>query len=192
TVELFIHVKRLGWGIFLDSWILVDFMLLVFGVYDVYFGLRSIESASDWSYSTGHKLQLGSAMRAIRLIRPVSLVRHSSGLGQLWVLVSGIASTLRSLAWISLLLGAIMFMVASYLTLIVGQATDHLPTPSEVALALSTPGDAAAFDNVHIWPELSQFFGNIGRSMLTCLQLVTLDNWYVVSREVSLRDVNSA
>ncbi|KAF4715396.1 hypothetical protein FOZ62_020863, partial [Perkinsus olseni] len=108
TVELFIHVKRLGWGIFLDSWILVDFMLLVFGVYDVYFGLRSIESASDWSYSTGHKLQLGSAMRAIRLIRPVSLVRHSSGLGQLWVLVSGIASTLRSLAWISLLLGAIM------------------------------------------------------------------------------------
>ncbi|KAF4668918.1 Protein tyrosine phosphatase type IVA 1 [Perkinsus olseni] len=192
TVELFIHVRRLGWDIFLDSWILVDFMLLVFGVYDVYFGLRSIESASDWSYSTGHKLQLGSAMRAIRLIRPVSLVRHSSGLGQLWVLVSGIASTLRSLAWISLVLGVIMFMVASYLTLIVGQATDHLPTPSEVALALSTPGDAAAFDNVtgrvHIWPELSQYFGNIGRSMLTCLQLVTLDNWYVVSREVAERN----
>lgn len=38
---------------------------------------------------------------------------------------------------------------------------------------------------MHIWPEVSRYFGNIGRSMLTCFQLITLDNWYMISREVS-------
>ncbi|KAF4671215.1 Protein tyrosine phosphatase type IVA 1 [Perkinsus chesapeaki] len=181
TVELFIHAKKLGWGILFDSWTLVDFMLLVFGVYDVYFGLKSIDlDPNDPSAGSDDKLQLGSAMRIIRLVRPVSLVRHSSGLKQLWVLVAGIEATLRTLVWITIILGIIMLVVASYFTLIVGQSTSHLPSPSEVALALGT----SQLDNVHVWPELSQYFGNIGRSLLTCLQLLTLDNWYTVSREV--------
>lgn len=103
-------------------------MVLVFGVYDVYFGLRAIESASDWSYPTGQKLQLGSAMRLVRLIRyaplfmyplsqciiiitirPVTLVGDNSGLTtRLRVLVSSSGSILRSLAWLSLVLGSIM------------------------------------------------------------------------------------
>ncbi len=80
---------------------------------------------------------------------------------ELWLLVSGLVGSVKTLLWVGLLLTGVVYASAIFLTSEVGH---HPGYEREVSYDGST------------W-QVKEYFGTVPRSMLTLWQITTLDSW---------------
>jgi hypothetical protein len=134
----------------MDASNLMDFFLIAIAVLDAILA---------WFGTTG--LGVLSILRVLRMLRLVRFVRLLKMFQELWLIVSGLLNSMRTLGWVALLLGMFIYVPAIYLTVQIGQN----PAYEEVETLEGKP-----------WPS-KIYFGSVPRSMLTLFQVVTLDSW---------------
>jgi len=104
-----------------------------------------------------------SALRVFRLVRLIQYVKKMKAFTEIWLIAASFANSVKSLAWVGLLMFFFLYMCAVFLTTLVGK-NDELYDVEP--LPLEGPK----------W-EYKRYFGNIPRSMFTLFQILTLDNW---------------
>lgn len=112
--------------------------------------------------SSGGSVRVVGALRVIRMMRLVRLIRLLPRFKELWLIVNGLANSLKTLGWVSLLLLVVLYFFAIFTTQQIGQ-------------------------NDEVWNEYYEktngqwdheiYFGTVPRSMFTLFQICTLDNW---------------
>jgi len=115
--------------------------------------LSLLDVSASLSEDKGSKM--GATLRIVRLLRIVRNVRLVRIFHRLWLLVRGLFDSLQTLLWVSLLILMVAYTVAVFLVLSVGQ---H-PQAQEQ------------------WGLSQQYVGTVPRSMLTVIQVITLDQW---------------
>jgi len=112
--------------------------------------------------ASGGSVRFVGALRVIRMMRLVRLIRLLPHFKELWLIVNGLAHSLKTLSWVSLLLSVVIYLFAIFATQNIGQNDDAYNDYYEQT--------AGSWDH-----EL--FFGTVPRSMLTFFQICTLDKW---------------
>lgn len=135
-----------------DYWNCTDFTLVVLGIIDV-----GIAAATDG----GGDLKVLSVLRVVRMARLARLVRLLKIFKQLWLIVSGLAQSMKTLGWVSILLVLLIYVCAIFLTMQIG----HAPEIYQEYKKLSGGWDH------------EEFFGTVARSMYTLFQILTLEGW---------------
>lgn len=104
-----------------------------------------------------------SLLRMLRYLRIYKIAERQPLLAELWAVLGGLGRASRALAWFALSLAIILYASAAAVTGLVGANTR--PPPSCVGQ------DLRVCFNAH------EYFGSVPRSMLTMLQIATLDMW---------------
>jgi voltage-gated sodium channel len=143
-IEMLVRQNQLGWDYFLDPWNVFDYVLVVLSCVDL-----AVSISDEGSMA---------AVRIIRLLRLLRIVRNIRGIRmfrELWMIIQGLLDSLRTMSWVALLLGMIIYCIAVVLTTLVGHS-DHV--------------------REH-WRFSEQYVGTVYRSMWTLMQVITFDNW---------------
>merc|ERR1719456_1829868 len=156
-VEMLLRVNAFRAQYFMDLSNLLDFFLVVISVLD--------SVVMVWLNQEG--LRIFSTLRVLRMLRLVRFVRLLRLFQELWLIVSGLINSMRTLAWVALLLVMLVYVLGIFLTLTIGRAQDK---NGEFIYASVTTHDNKK------WPY-DLLFGTVPRSMLTLFQVVTLDSW---------------
>jgi hypothetical protein len=140
---------------FKESWNLVDI------------GLVSLSMISTWllpfvarTVSTNIYV-LSSTIRLIRIMTVGRLVRVLISFRELWLIISGFVEAIRTLLWVSIFLVFVLYIAAVFMTVQVGQ----------------NPEIYEPYRYVSGGWDYKEYFGSVGASMLSLLQIVTLDDW---------------
>jgi len=148
-VEMLIRQNQLGWDYFLDPWNVFDFSLVALNCADV---VTTVSTDGSGGFS------LAPTLRVLRLLRMVRMIRGLKAFYSLWMVIQGMLDSMRTMAWVVLMLFIILYCAAVALTTLVGQA-----------------------DKVEIvqqqWKDADIYLGSVFRSMWTMMQVVTLDSW---------------
>lgn len=112
--------------------------------------------------SNGGSVRVVGALRVIRMMRLVRLIRLLPRFKELWLIVNGLAHSLKTLGWVSLLLMVTLYFFAIFATQQIGQNDEIYNEYFE-----KTGG---------VWDH-EIYFGTVPRSMFTLFQICTLDNW---------------
>lgn len=155
VIELVIKLRAFGMKYFMDPWNIMDFVLVVLAVVDTW-----ILTFVDTGGNKGD-LKMLSTLRVVRMLRLVRFVRLLRQFQELWLLVAGLMNSMRTLAWVALLLMIVLYVFGIFLTMFVGQN----PAYADVETA-----------DKKKWPYLI-YFGKVPNSMLTLFQVATLDSW---------------
>jgi voltage-gated sodium channel len=155
--EMILRVNAFRAQYFMDLSNLLDFFLVVISILD--------SVVLVWLNQDG--LRIFSTLRVLRMLRLVRFVRLLRLFQELWLIVSGLINSMRTLAWVALLLVMLVYVLGIFLTVTIGQAVDE-NNQSAYADTLTHDGKK--------WPY-EQLFGTVPRSMLTLFQVVTLDSW---------------
>lgn len=111
---------------------------------------------------TGGGTRAIGVLRIIRMVRLVRLIRLLPHFKELWLVVNGVAQSLKTLGWTSILLLVTLYFFAIFATMQIGQNDEIYNEYYE-----ETQG---------YWDH-EIYFGTIPRSMLTFFQVCVLDNW---------------
>jgi len=114
--------------------------------------------------SADPSLSVMASLRMIRLLRLVRLVRVFRFFKPLWLLVCGIAASMRTVFWAWLLINLLIYIFGLCFTRVFSPYT----------CALDEEGHRPD-------PELNEYFGNVGRSMFSVFQCLTLEDWIVLA-----------
>eukprot|EP00746_Dinoflagellata_sp_MGD_P000469 gnl/MRDRNA2_/MRDRNA2_100833_c0_seq1.p1 gnl/MRDRNA2_/MRDRNA2_100833_c0~~gnl/MRDRNA2_/MRDRNA2_100833_c0_seq1.p1 ORF type:complete len:439 (+),score=70.39 gnl/MRDRNA2_/MRDRNA2_100833_c0_seq1:179-1495(+) len=101
-------------------------------------------------------------LRIIRMVRLVRLIRLLPHFKELWLVVNGLANSMKTLSWTSILLMVTLYFFGIFATMQIGQNDELYNVYYE-----ETSG--------HWDHEI--YFGTIPRSMLTFFQICVLDEW---------------
>lgn len=147
-VKIFCH--RLEY--FKSAWNVVDFLLVMMAVADVWV-LTAI----------GQKGQMKSVsvLRVVRMLRLVRLIRLFKVFKELWLVVSGLMESMRTLGWVSILLVLFVYVCGIFTTMQIGHNDDVY-------------GDYKLLSGG--W-DAQEFFGTVSRSMYSLFQVITLESW---------------
>jgi voltage-gated sodium channel len=148
--ELIIRVRAYRIRYFCELSNIFDFTLVVIAI---------IDPIAQWAGYGG--MRVFSILRVLRMLRLVRFVRLLKMFQELWLIVSGLLNSMRTLGWVALLLTMFIYVPAIYLTVAIGQNTQY-------ELVETMDGQP--------WPY-TKLFGKVPRSMLTLFQVVTLDSW---------------
>jgi voltage-gated sodium channel len=144
--EMLIRMNQLGWDYFVDPWNVFDFSVVVLNCLDI------VVAVSD---ETSNGLKLAGTFRVLRLLRVTRTIKGLKLFHGLWFVIQGLLESLRTLGWVAIMLGIIIYCAAC---------------------ALITAVDDVEMARVK-WNDFDMYFGNLWRSMFTVLQIVSLDNW---------------
>eukprot|EP00933_Yihiella_yeosuensis_P055927 TRINITY_DN5489_c1_g2_i1.p1 TRINITY_DN5489_c1_g2~~TRINITY_DN5489_c1_g2_i1.p1 ORF type:complete len:590 (-),score=122.10 TRINITY_DN5489_c1_g2_i1:275-2044(-) len=133
------------------TWNLVDAAIVVVSVVDTMILVP---------LGVGGTLQVVSLLRFVRLMRLARLVRLLKLFKELWLMVSGLLQSLKTLGWMCLVSFLLLFASGIVLTTMVGQ-NDEVYDPYYVE---------SGWDH-----EL--YFATVFRSTFTMFQIMTLDQW---------------
>lgn len=100
-------------------------------------------------------VQLAKAFRVFRGLRVARSVKGVAGLGGLWFMIQGLLDSFRAVAFVASIAAVALYIFAVSMTSVV--ATDPIV--------------------LNFWPAATFYFGTIGQSMMTMLQVATLDRW---------------
>ena len=100
-------------------------------------------------------VQLAKAFRVFRGLRVARSVKGVAGLGGLWFMIQGLLDSFRAVAFVASIAAVALYIFAVSMTSVV--ATDPIV--------------------LNFWPAAKFYFGTIGQSMMTMLQVATLDRW---------------
>jgi voltage-gated sodium channel len=112
--------------------------------------------------SSGGSVRVVGALRVIRMMRLVRLVRLLPRFKELWLIVNGLAHSLKTLAWVSLLLSVTLYFFAIFATQQIGQNDEIYNEYFETS--------KGAWDH-------EKYFGTVPRAMFSLFQICTLDRW---------------
>ena len=128
----------------------------------------------SYALASSGTLKALSALRVLRLARLVRVIRIMRAFKELWLLVQGLINAFRSLFWVLLLLAVVIYCVAIFITISVGQRCESDPYVAVGDVIWTRP----------MYPDCAEYFGNVPASMYTLFQVLTLDRWS------SLVDIN--
>ena len=100
-------------------------------------------------------VQLAKAFRVFRGLRVARSVKGVAGLGGLWFMIQGLLDSFKAVTFVACIAAVALYVFAVSLTSVV--ATDPIV--------------------LSFWPTSKFYFGTIGQSMMTMLQVATLDSW---------------
>jgi len=125
------------------------------------FFLILFTSLSTWVFEPILQADLGWTVvfRVLRVLRLVRLVRVARLFKELWLLVIGIAAALRTLVWVGILLSMVVFTFSIFLCEFLGKP----------------------YRETH--DDISKNFGTVMKSMFTCFQISTFDDWPFLIRQ---------
>ncbi|CAK0902127.1 unnamed protein product [Prorocentrum cordatum] len=145
-VEMLLRQNQLGWEYFVDPWNVFDYSVVVLNCADI------IVEASENSEGG---LQLAGTFRVLRLLRVARTIKGLKAFYGLWFVVQGLLESLRTLAWVALLLFLLVYCIA-------------------VSLVTAIPNEEATRER---WPEFDIYFGSVWKAVWSVMQIITLDNW---------------
>jgi voltage-gated sodium channel len=157
SIELALRLYGLRIYFFRDSWNLFDLILVVIGVVDTFL-LSVISAARASDGKKDESLSVFMAMRVARLLRLARIFRLLRFFKELWLLVAGVLSALRTLMWTWLFVLLIIYVFGLVATRLLGQEY----------------GDKD--------PDMREYFGTVSASMFTLFQVVTTEGWADVAR----------
>jgi len=157
--EMLLKQWFMKWGYFTDHWNKVDFVLVVLSILDT--GILALADSSGG-------LRKFTIIRVIRMARLVRIIRLMTMFKELWLVVSGLIQSMRTIVWVFVIIFLMIYVVAIITTMQIG----HNPIYD---IYSKTSGG---------WDH-RKYFGSVPKSMLTLFQIVTLDEWSVsVARHV--------
>lgn len=134
TIELVLQFAFLGFNLFLDGWLIFDFIIIL----------------TSWSFSSLQIIRAFRIFRALRLVTRIEVMRN---------LVLAVFSVMPRLAAICLLLVLIFYIFAVMFTQL--------------------------FKNLHEdYPDQVNYFGRLDHTLFTLFQIMTLDAWGDIARDV--------
>merc|ERR1719301_417462 len=98
-----------------------------------------------------------SVLRVIRMLRLVRLIRLFRVFKELWLVVSGLMESMRTLGWVSILLVLFVYVCGIFTTMQIGHNADIY-------------GDYKLLSGG--W-DAQEFFGTVSRSMYSLFQVIT-------------------
>ena len=148
-----IHFKR--WNFFKETWNSADLVLVTLSVISTWIlPFTSRGSATDLYV-------LSSTIRLLRILTVGRLIRLLIGFPDLWSIISGFVEAVKTLFWVSLFLLFIIYIAAVFVTVEIGQNPELYDSYRYVSGG---------------W-DYKEYFGTVGKSMLTLFQILTLDDW---------------
>mmetsp|Transcript_62719 Transcript_62719/g.141604 ORF Transcript_62719/g.141604 Transcript_62719/m.141604 type:complete len:464 (+) Transcript_62719:48-1439(+) len=153
-LELLLRMVAWGWTMILDSENHLDIFLVTLGVV----GNLIMTPAQLPGSEIVRKL---TVLRTLRLVRLATMVRFRPEFKDMWSLLQGLKESFETLVWTYVMMGCVLYFFA--------------------ILATSLIGKQDAFKDV---PIASEYFGDVLRSMLTLFQVMTLDSWSDMVREL--------
>jgi voltage-gated sodium channel len=147
TARFYYH----GSEYFYEPFNVFDFFLVVIAVLDAW-------------VITGDQMGSFSALKLVRMLRLVRLVRLVRFFKELYLVVVGLVSTLKTLLWVAILLFLIMWVCAIFMTLVLGKSQAWM----FVDRAGSRPFE---------YFDVREYFSTVSRSTFSLFQIVTLDTW---------------
>jgi voltage-gated sodium channel len=163
--EMVVKLVAFGCSYFYSSWNIMDFFLCWLSVFDIFVVPFLLQSKK-----TGTKNF--SVLRILRLLRVVRVARIFKFLKELWLILRGIMESFRTLVWVTLLLGVVLYICAIFCTQMIGQS------PAETYEDFPEGFSGSDFNK-------EQYFGSIFRSMVTLFNIVIMTgDWDIVCRAV--------
>jgi len=95
-----------------------------------------------------------TALRTLRMVRVARSVRFMPEFKEMWALVKGLTESGETLFWVAVMMGCVLYFFA--------------------IIATSLIGKSEAFEDDEM---VQEYFGDVGKSMFTLSQLMTLDSW---------------
>ncbi|CAD7965865.1 unnamed protein product [Amoebophrya sp. A25] len=138
------------------AWLLLDILIVSVSVVDAWIMQLVASDESGSANLSGFRV-----LRMLRVLRSVKLVRYFK---DLWLLVNGLVQSMRSIAWVMVLLSIFIYCCALFMTGRVRDA-EHFRGPN--GSEHPDPLYAAAYEN----------FSTVTMSCYTLFQVVTLENW---------------
>eukprot|EP00392_Amoebophrya_sp_AT5.2_P002629 g2634.t1 len=154
-VALRLYNQRYDWP--KDLWNLFDFTLVAVGVLDTWI----MRFAVDDGDNDMRAVSVLRIFRLLRLMRVLRLIRLFRFLRELVLLANGIIGSFRALLWTGVLLCVALFICGMFLTRLIGQDDD-------------------TFHGEHV----KLYFGTLMGSFFTLFQIMTLEGWAKIAREV--------
>jgi len=148
-ITLRIHAERPNYKNYFDKWGCFDFSVTVLGIIDAWVITPIFSGQGN---PEDNPLSSFTVLRVFRLIRLVRLIRVLRMFSELVVLVQTIGNSMKAVAWMSLLLGMIMYTGSVITVLMLGQ---------------SYPDD----------PDIQKYFGSLGSALFSHFCVVTLEGW---------------
>merc|ERR1719253_2066074 len=111
-IEMLVRQNQLGWDYFLDPWNVFDYVLVVLSCVDL-----AVSISDEGSMAAVRIIRLLRLLRIVRNIRDIRMFR------ELWMIIQGLLDSIRTMAWVALLLFMIVYCVAVLVTSIVGHSS---------------------------------------------------------------------
>eukprot|EP00400_MALV-I_sp_L67-5_P000020 gene20-395_t len=153
TVEAGLRLYYLGLRYFKDAFNIMDFVLVIIAIVDTWI-------LTPFTSECG-ALRMITAMRILRMLKLVPLVRRMSFLKELWLITSGLVESLKTLAWVSVLLMLFLYVCGIFVTMQIGQNSDLYGN----------------YYNLSGGWNHADYFGTVTKSMYTLFQVMTLESW---------------
>jgi voltage-gated sodium channel len=160
-LELAIRLQAHRRDFFSNGWNVLDLALVGLAVTDLIVVVAAVSSDSS--------LSVMAVFRMMRLIRLARLVRLFRFFKSLWLLVCGLAASMRTVFWAWLLIYLIIYIFGLCFTRIFAPYTCELSDDSNEELQ-----------------DLDKYFGNVGRAMFSVFQTVTLEDWTLLAKNAAV------
>ncbi|CEL99364.1 unnamed protein product [Vitrella brassicaformis CCMP3155] len=152
-IEFVIRFSVYSWYYFHDLSNTFDFLLVLIGALDAFVLTWAVDADA---------LRFFGVLRVVRLLRLARVIRLFKIFKELWLLLAGLKTAMRTLLWLSIMLVLILYFAAVFLTIFVGKEDSY---------------DDEIEDRDELW-------GTIPRSMFTLFGIMTLDEWPRIARDI--------
>eukprot|EP00746_Dinoflagellata_sp_MGD_P144303 gnl/MRDRNA2_/MRDRNA2_77049_c0_seq1.p1 gnl/MRDRNA2_/MRDRNA2_77049_c0~~gnl/MRDRNA2_/MRDRNA2_77049_c0_seq1.p1 ORF type:complete len:812 (+),score=143.37 gnl/MRDRNA2_/MRDRNA2_77049_c0_seq1:145-2580(+) len=156
SVEMICKLVFLQVRYFHDSWNVLDFCLVWLSIVDIWI-MKMVRSGSDDT-----KLKRFSMFRIMRIMRTLRFIRLLKVFKELWLILKGMISSVKTIFWASLLLMMLLYVAAIFCVQIIGQS-DLYYNSREAA-------QAGEIDYFPDW-DAYQHYGTVTRSMYTLFEI---------------------
>jgi len=160
-----LHEERVQY--FCSCWNLLDLFLVILGVFETWILRLIIQSSGGSSASLG-SLSVLRLLRILRMLRLLRLIKLARLFKELWLIINGFLQSLRTLAWVLLLLFLVIYSGGIYMTIIVGHTCET--------------------DYADWHDPCEELFGGVVRSMYTLFQVMTFESWSMVIARPVLKE----
>jgi hypothetical protein len=141
-------------------------------------------------------LRILTALRILRLVRTARAVRLLPAFKEMWILLHGLMTSVQPLAWVAVIAVVVLYVFSVAACELIGRRPPN-PAWAPVMALLDNNSDGVLTEAELINATASELailreefmvrdlFGDLTKSMLTMLQLMTLDTWGdSIAREV--------
>lgn len=100
-------------------------------------------------------MRLAASLRIFRLMRVVRTIKGLAVVQGLWMIIQGLLDSARTIFWVAFAILILVYCFAVAMTTLTGHDVETKMR----------------------WPESEMFMGSVRKSMLTVMQVITLDQW---------------